>query len=80
MRLMTKKIEPWQAKKILEEVRPSLAYLNRLLGRMDEVGFLATDPLYNNVTKARDATHRLWVELHYLSCSSGVGRPSPPSE
>jgi hypothetical protein len=37
--------------------------------------FLESDPLLQRVRSAHGAVHALSVELHYLSCDSGVGRP-----
>jgi hypothetical protein len=64
-----------QAKKINASVQPSLNYLFRLRERMTKAGFLPGDPLFKLVDRAYDSVHRLFVELHYLSCD-GVGRPS----
>jgi hypothetical protein len=55
--------------------QPSLAYLFRLREPMVKRGFPPADPLLMLVEKAYDSMHRLFVELHYLSCD-GVGRPS----
>ena len=64
-----------QAKKINASVQPSLAYLFRLRERMVKTGFPPADPLLKLVDQAYDSMHRLFVELHYLSCDGG-GRPS----
>ena len=64
-----------QAKTINAKVQPSLGYLFRLRERMVKKGFPPSDPLLTLVDKAYDSMHRLFVELHYLSCD-GVGRPS----
>ena len=42
---------------------------------MQRRGFHPQDPLVVSVAKAWKHTHELSVRLHYLSCSSGVGRP-----
>jgi hypothetical protein len=60
------------AKRLLESLRQSLQYLNRLEARMIAVGVLPADPLLQKVVKARDAMHDLSVKLHYLSCDGGV--------
>jgi len=52
-----------------------LGYLNRLRGRMDISGFPRDDQLLLKVTAARDALHKLCVEVHYMTCKTGVGRP-----
>jgi hypothetical protein len=64
-----------QAETIKDRIAPMLAYLHRLRDRMDERGFLPTDPVYVSVAAALDSVHDLWVKTHYLSCGSGVGRP-----
>ena len=64
-----------QAKTINASVQPSLAYLFRLRERMTKTGFPPDDPLLKLVDKAYDSMHRLFIELHYLSCD-GVGRQS----
>jgi len=38
------------------------------------------DLLFLTVVKAYDAIHELNVHVHYLSCSSGVGRVVPNRE
>jgi hypothetical protein len=67
-------LEPWQAEKIMERLQPSLAYLNRLQRRMESRGFPLNSRLFRLVTDAQRAVNDLYVELHYCSCESGVGR------
>ena len=62
-----------QAKIMADAVRIQLNYLSRLRSRMERVGFPPADPLYREVHAAWAATHSLFVQLHYLSCKSGVG-------
>ena len=64
-----------QAKTINASIQPSLGYLFRLRERMVKKGFPPNDPLKALVDRAYDSMHRLFVELHYLSCD-GAGRPS----
>jgi hypothetical protein len=64
-----------QAKVLCEQVRRHLAYLHALRERMVKRGFPPDDKLRQLTEQAYDATHALSVELHYLTCSSGVGRP-----
>lgn len=71
-----RQVEKWQAAKIHDALGPSLRYLHKLQLRMEQVGFLPTDPLFQLVKNARDAMQSLSVETHYLSCKSGVGRGS----
>src|SRR5262249_10248173 len=54
---------------------PAVNLLNQLERRMTRLGFLADDPLYLAVVKAQSAAQELYIQVHYLGCSSGVGRP-----
>src|SRR5947209_5317354 len=67
-------IQDWQIAKLQKSLQPMLGYLYRLLDRMQRVGFLPDDRLYQRVSKAYDAMHSLFIELHYLACD-GTGRP-----
>jgi hypothetical protein len=60
------------AKTINASVQPSLGYLYRLRERMVKTGFPPGDPLLKLMDQAYDSMHRLFIELHYLSCD-GVG-------
>jgi len=51
-----------------------LGYLCRLNKRMEKRNFPHDDTLLRTVVKAYGAIHALNVEVHYLSCKSGVGR------
>ena len=61
-----------QSDALLAKLRPTLLYLNRLVDRMDKAGF-APDGDLRSFT-ARDAMHRLTVEIHYVSCRGSAGR------
>jgi hypothetical protein len=65
-----------QAAQVRDAIRPHLAYLRRLRVRMERRGFPPTDELFRLTDEAYSATHALWVGLHYMSCRSGVYRPS----
>jgi hypothetical protein len=67
-------IEPWQAKKLHDKIGPMVAYLHRLQNRMEETG-RNSGKLYELVRKAHLAIHTLSMDLHYISCESGVSRP-----
>jgi hypothetical protein len=71
-----KKLQPWQARRVHRSLQPSVGYLYRLKARMQKLGFLDNDLLYQLVSQAYDTTQALFMQLHYLSCKSGVGRPS----
>ena len=70
------KLQHWQARRVHEALGPSVRYLHRLQARMLKVGFIQDDLLYQLVSQAYDTILALSVQLHYLSCKSGVGRPS----
>jgi hypothetical protein len=62
----------WQTAKLLDHIEPTLGYLSRLRARMQKVGFIPSDPLYQLVDRAYDAVHELRIKLHYLTCE-GTG-------
>jgi hypothetical protein len=72
-------LTPEQAARIVAQVRPMLAYLRRLVKRMDKRRFPSDDPLFRVALNAHDAVHELHVHVHYLSCPSGV-RQLPPEQ
>jgi hypothetical protein len=49
-------------------------YLSRVVRRMERTGFPPNDPLFKSASRAYDAVCSLCVDLHYLSCKTGVGR------
>jgi len=69
------KLQPWQARRVHRALGPSVGYLSRLKARMLKVGFTQDDLLYQLVSQSYDAIQALFMQLHYLSCKSGVGRP-----
>jgi hypothetical protein len=77
------KLRPWQCRKIIASLQRMTGYLSRLKRRMELTG--PNDPLYLLTVQAQRDMQTLLVELHYLSCESGVARsPSrgddkPPS-
>ena len=73
----SRRLRPWQAKRIAAALRPALNYLHRLQRRMEVRGFPPQDLLYQLVAQAYDAMHHLYIELHYRGCDRGVGRASP---
>ena len=64
-----------QARQLHAKLAPMLRYLNRLRSRMDVNSFPRDDQLLLKVTVARDALHKVCVEMHYMTCKTGVGRP-----
>ena len=59
-----------QAEQLKESLGPQLRYLSRLVARMEKVGFVPSDPLYQKAKAARDAVHDLHVHVHYLECDA----------
>jgi hypothetical protein len=68
-------IERWQAAQLFKTLQPMVGYLSRLRTRMDKVGFVPSDPLYQRVRSAYESLQALFMQLHYLSCN-GTGQPS----
>jgi hypothetical protein len=64
-----------QARQLHERLYGSLNFLTRLKERMERRGFIPDDPLFLLVADAQDAVFHLRMNLHYLSCRSGVGLP-----
>jgi hypothetical protein len=60
------KLERWQAAKLFTALQPHVGYLYRLRERMQQVGFVPSDPLFQRVCEAYDALQALYIELHYL--------------
>jgi hypothetical protein len=67
-------LRPWQALKIRKSLEKALGYLARLQRRMELMGFPPNDPLFVMTVRTRHDMQMLLMELHYLSCESGVGR------
>jgi hypothetical protein len=63
-----------QARQMHESLFRLANYLHRLVSRMEKRGFPPNDRLYQHAKRAYDAVCSLGVELHYLSCKSGVGK------
>ena len=75
----SKDLTPAQAAIVNKSIRRLLNYLYRLMSRMEKVGFKPDDPVFVKVKAAYDAVFDLTIDLHYLSCASGVGRsPKKP--
>jgi hypothetical protein len=64
-----------QAEAFPNKIRPMLHFLLLCRRRMDTRGFDQNSRLYTLVDKAHSALQSLFVELHYISCGSGVGEP-----
>jgi hypothetical protein len=64
-----------QARKMHQSLFRLANYLSRVVRRMEQTGFPPDDHLYQTTKRAYDAVCTLCMELHYLSCKSGVARP-----
>jgi hypothetical protein len=63
-----------QAKQLFNRIQPQLRYLHALRGQMEKRGFPPDDKLRQLVERAHASVHSLYIELHYMSCASGVWR------
>jgi hypothetical protein len=70
------KLTTEQAARLSKSLYPHLNYLCRMRRRMELIGFPPGDPLFLLVSRAYDSLQQLSVEVHYMSCGSGVGKPS----
>ena len=70
LRLLKVRSARWRLK---AKLRPMLAYLGRLQKRMHKRHFPPDDKL-QQLVRDTYSMHALNVEVHYLSCESGVGR------
>ena len=69
-----------QAKRLALKTNPMQGYLFKLWRRLERRGFPTSDPLYRKVMAAYEALHTLNVEVHYMTCKRGVGRPERRDE
>jgi hypothetical protein len=73
---MAERIKRAHAEKVHQYLGPTVGYLHRLRERMEKVGFVPSDRLYERVTEAYNAMHALSMHLHYISCE-GTGMTLP---
>ncbi len=64
-----------QAERMHKSLFQLANYLCRVVKRMERTGFPPNDPLFKSARRAYDAFCSFCVDLHYLSCKSGVARP-----
>ena len=57
-----------QAEQLQQAISEHAQYFGRLRTRMEKIGFVPGDPLYERVKMAHDAMHDLSVHVHYLVC------------
>ena len=70
----SRKLTADQADRMVAGLAPGRRYISKLKARMEQRKFPADDKLYVLTLEAQRALQDLFVELHYLSCQSGVGR------
>jgi hypothetical protein len=68
------KLTTEQAGKMHKSLFRLANYLSRVVKRMERTGFPPNDPLFKSARRAYDAVCSFCVDLHYLSCKSGVGK------
>ncbi len=74
------KLTRQQADAFREKVRPILNYFNRCVRRLEAKNFTDKSELFEAVKKAREAVFSLHVDLIYLACGRGVGKPEDEEE
>src|SRR5262245_32183477 len=79
-RSMAKKVGQWRPGGHTKGLYPSTNSMIRLRRAMEKAGFGPTAELSRLVSAAYNAMHALNVEVHYLSCKSGVGRSESTGE
>lgn len=60
------------------QVMRQLRYHNRVIARMERLGWSVNDPLWREALRVRDALQGLRMAAHYAGCPSGVGKPDAP--
>lgn len=71
------KLSADQLQRILDQLAPLFAYVQKLRKRMDERDFPHDDPLRQLVTRLADTTHTFQITLHYMVCDKHSGRTLP---
>jgi hypothetical protein len=67
-------LTPEQAAAMKAQAARRLAWLERLIARMDRLGWQPTDSLYQAALQARAGAHALHVASHYAGIRHGVGK------
>jgi hypothetical protein len=70
-------VKRWEAPILMRAIEPAGRYLNRLVDRMYKQAFDRDDEVFKAAVAARDATHTLWVRLHYRSSRGPNGIEDP---
>jgi hypothetical protein len=69
------RLTPKQAAAFRDKIQPMLRFLLFCRRRLDARGFDPNSRLYRLVDAAHTSVQCLFMELHYISCGSGVGEP-----
>jgi hypothetical protein len=67
-------LKPAQLERLAAIIGRQLRFYNRLIERMERIGFPGNDPLYMEEIMTRNGVHRFSVTLHYASCDGGLKR------
>jgi hypothetical protein len=73
-RMDSRQLTTDQAKQLFAQLQPKVRYLHALRRRIEQRHFPPDDELRQAVQRACDAMQSLYMQVHYLSCDSGVGR------
>lgn len=68
--MYSNQLNPWQLERIRNHVAPSLQYLDRLSGRMNQQRFPHDDELFASSEKVRQAVEELLRTIDRLKSSS----------
>jgi hypothetical protein len=63
-----------QAVTLHEQVRRRYVYFRRVRERLEQIGYLSSDQLYQAALKAEHGAHSLMILSFYDSVESGVGQ------
>jgi hypothetical protein len=69
-----------QLERLAAIVGRQLRFYNRLIERMERIGFPGNDPLYVEAIQTRNGIYRFSVKLHYASCDGGLKRAGRQNE
>jgi hypothetical protein len=65
-----------QAAALHEQVRRRYVYFRRVRERLEQIGYLTSDELYQAALMAEHGAHSLMILSFYDSLESGVGHPA----
>lgn len=68
-----------QAERLREDVGRHLRYLRRCRLRMEQLGYISSDPLYGAICEACNSVQGVFVLAHYASCKPKDAPAEPES-